>query len=87
MWSLSAHAFVPRYKLDVLASVAASFGREGESLSHFPWYFLQVSPAPHLPLLITSQEVFATDELALGWSVGEKEPTLFKSIYPFLKGK
>lgn len=38
-WSLYAHTFVQCYKWDVLASVvtSTSFGRERDSLSHFPW--------------------------------------------------
>ena len=48
MWSLCTHAFVRRYKWDVLASVAASFGRERGSLNHAP------AAASRLPGLLTS---------------------------------
>lgn len=47
MWSLCTHAFVRRYKWDVLASVAASFGRERGSLNHAP------AAASRLPGLLT----------------------------------
>ena len=48
VWSLCTHAFVRHYKWDVLASVAASFGRERGSLNHTP------AAASRLPGLLTS---------------------------------